>query len=84
MLNRLKIAAAIENARRIQGLRQSQGSFASWLDAHHPRSIEDWTRLFRNTFRFAGGQMVGEFLLSLGYLPGARPSDIPDLHGLPS
>ena len=84
MRNRLKIAAAIENARRIQGLRQSHGSFASWLDAHHPRSIEDWTRLFRNTFRFAGGQMVGEFLLSLGYLPGARPSDIPDLHGLPS
>ena len=77
MRNRLKIAAAIENARRIQGLRQSHGSFASWLDAHHPRSIEDWTRLFRNTFRFAGGQMVGEFLLSLGYLPGAHASDCP-------
>ena len=73
MRNRLKIAAAIENARRIQGLRQSHGS----LDAHHPRSIEDWTRLFRNTFHFAGGQMVGEFLLSLGYLPGAHASDCP-------
>ena len=75
--NRLKIAAAIENARRIQGLRQSHGSFASWLDAHHPRSIEDWTRLFRNTFRFTGGQIVGEFLLSLGYLPGTHESDCP-------
>jgi len=38
----------------------------------------------RLKIRFTGGQIVGEFLLSLGYLPGARPSDIPDLHGLPS
>ena len=36
--NRLKIEAAAENARRIQTLRKSHGSFAGWLDAHHPRS----------------------------------------------
>ena len=75
--NRLKIEAAIENARRIQGLRESHGSFALWLDAHHPRPIEDWTRLFRNTFRFTGGQIVNEFLMSLGYLPGAHEPDCP-------
>src|SRR5579859_5868830 len=31
--NRLKIEAAIENARRVQALRASHGSFAAWLDA---------------------------------------------------
>ena len=75
--NRLKIEATIENARRIQALRQSHGSFAGWLDAHHPRSAEDWTRLFRRTFRFTGGQIVNEFLMSVGYLPGAHDPDCP-------
>jgi DNA-3-methyladenine glycosylase I len=75
--NRLKIEATIENARRIKGLRQSHGSFAGWLDAHHPRSPEEWTRLFRRTFRFTGGQIVNEFLMSIGYLPGAHAPDCP-------
>ena len=75
--NRLKIAAAIENAQRIRALREPYGSFAQWLDAHHPRSIEAWTQLFRNTFRFTGGQIVGEFLTSLGYLQGAHEPDCP-------
>ena len=75
--NRLKIEAARENARRIQALRQSHGSFAGWLDAHHPRSPAEWTRLFRQTFRFTGEQIVTEFLLSLGYLPGAHTPDCP-------
>ncbi len=75
--NRLKIDAAVENARRIQQLRQSHGSFADRLEAHHPRPIEAWTQLFRRTFRFTGGQIVNEFLLSLGYLPGAHEPDCP-------
>lgn len=75
--NRLKIEAAAENARRIQTLRESYGSLAGWLDAHHPRSPEDWTRLFRQTFRFTGGQIVNEFLMSVGYLPGAHEPDCP-------
>jgi len=75
--NRLKIEAATENARRIHALRQSHGSFAQWLAAHHPRSPEGWTQLFRRTFRFTGGQIVGEFLMSIGYLPGAHEPDCP-------
>ena len=75
--NRLKIEAAIENARRIQALRRSHGSFAAWLDAHHPRLPPEWTRLFRQTFRFTGEQIVNEFLLSLGYLPGAHDPGCP-------
>ncbi len=70
--NRLKVEAAIDNARRVQALRQSHGSFAAWLDAHHPLSKEEWVRLFRGTFRFTGGEITGEFLMSLGYLPGAH------------
>ncbi|MBO0736911.1 MAG: DNA-3-methyladenine glycosylase I [Alphaproteobacteria bacterium] len=75
--NRLKIEAAVENAKRIRALRQSDGSFAGWLERHHPRSQAEWTRLFKQTFRFTGGQIVNEFLLSLGYLPGAHEPHCP-------
>ena len=75
--NRLKVQAAIENARRIQGLRAEYGSFRGWLDAHHPRPTEDWTRLFRRTFRFTGGEITREFLLSTGYLEGAHQKHCP-------
>jgi DNA-3-methyladenine glycosylase I len=75
--NRLKIEAAIENAQRIQALRKSHGSFAQWIDAHHPLPKEEWVKLFKKTFRFTGGEIVGEFLISLGYLPGAHRPDCP-------
>nr|WP_211108414.1 DNA-3-methyladenine glycosylase I [Azospirillum sp. OGB3] len=75
--NRLKIDAAIENARRIVALRASHGSFDGWLRAHHPLGKADWVRLFKRTFRFTGGEITGEFLMSLGYLPGAHQADCP-------
>jgi DNA-3-methyladenine glycosylase I len=75
--NRLKVNAVIENARRIQGLRSDFGSFKGWLDAHHPLSLEEWTKLFKKTFVFTGGEIVKEFLLSTGYLPGAHDPDCP-------
>jgi DNA-3-methyladenine glycosylase I len=75
--NRLKVQAVIENARRIQGLRGEYGSFAGWLDAHHPRSREEWTKLFKRTFVFTGGEIVNEFLISTGYLPGAHHAGCP-------
>ena len=75
--NRLKIDAAIANAATILELRRSHGSFAAWLDAHHPRSKDEWVRLFKRTFRFTGGEIVGEFLMSIGYLPGAHAGDCP-------
>ena len=73
--NRLKINAAITNARKIQELRQEYGSFKSWLDAHHPLPKEQWVKLFKKNFRFVGGEIVGEFLMSTGYLPGAHTPD---------
>ena len=76
--NRLKIEAAIENARRVRVLRDDDfGSFAAWLAAHHPRSKPDWVKLFRKTFRFTGGEITGEFLMSIGYLPGTHVPDCP-------
>jgi DNA-3-methyladenine glycosylase I len=75
--NRLKIDAAVANARRVLELRESHGSFHRWLEAHHPRPKEEWVRLFRGTFRFTGGEIVGEFLLSTGYLPDAHRPDCP-------
>ncbi|MCK6452772.1 MAG: DNA-3-methyladenine glycosylase I [Alphaproteobacteria bacterium] len=75
--NRLKVDAIIDNAKRIQDLRASHGGFAAWLDAHHPRGKDEWVKLFRRTFRFTGGEVVNEFLMSLGYLPGAHAPDCP-------
>jgi DNA-3-methyladenine glycosylase I len=34
-------------------------------------------KLFKRTFRFTGGEIVGEFLLSTGYLPGAHTEQCP-------
>jgi DNA-3-methyladenine glycosylase I len=75
--NRLKINAVIGNARRIQGLRLEYGSFKGWLDAHHALTLEEWTKLFKKTFLFTGGEIVREFLVSTGYLPGAHDHDCP-------
>jgi DNA-3-methyladenine glycosylase I len=75
--NRLKIEAAIENARRLREIRHSCGSFAKWLDHHHPLELAQWAKLFKQTFRFTGGEIVREFLLSTGYLPGAHDADCP-------
>ena len=75
--NQLKIHAAIHNAQVIVALRQTHGSFLAWLQAHHPRSKAEWVKLFKATFRFTGGEITGEFLMSLGYLPGAHAASCP-------
>ncbi len=77
--NRLKIRAAIDNARIIIGIQQASGSFRNWLDvnAKNHTSLEEWTRLFKKTFRFTGSEITNEFLMSTGYLPGAHDKDCP-------
>jgi DNA-3-methyladenine glycosylase I len=75
--NRLKVAAIIANAKRVQTLRTTHGGFAAWLDAHHPRDKPAWVKLFKQTFLFTGGEIVGSFLMSLDYLPGAHDEDCP-------
>ena len=75
--NRLKVDAVIHNAGVVLALRDAHGSFYRWLDAHHPLPKDEWVKLFRETFRFTGGEIVGEFLISTGWLPGAHAPDCP-------
>jgi len=75
--NRLKINAAIVNAQKILDLRKEQGSFKGWLDVQHPLTKDEWTKLFKKTFVFTGGEIVNEFLMSTGYLSGAHQKDCP-------
>ena len=73
--NRLKINAAIENAKTILQLQKEHGSFEKWLELHHPKTKDEWVKLFKKKFRFTGGEIVNEFLMSIGMLPGAHTSD---------
>jgi DNA-3-methyladenine glycosylase I len=75
--NRLKVNAAIENAKRLLLIREQYGSFVNWLEQHHPREKTEWVKLFKKTFVFTGGEIVGEFLMSTGYLPGTHDADCP-------
>jgi DNA-3-methyladenine glycosylase I len=75
--NRLKIDATIANAGTVLKLRESHGGFAEWIDANHPLPKEQWVKLFKKTFRFTGGEIVGEFLISTGYLEGAHDETCP-------
>lgn len=70
--NKLKIQAAITNANKIIQIQKEHGSFKQWLDKHHPLTKEEWVKLFKQNFKFTGGEIVNEFLMSTLYLPGAH------------
>lgn len=75
--NKLKVNAAIVNAQKILELKKEFGSFKGWLDYYHPLSRDEWTKLFKKTFVFTGGEIVNEFLMSTGYLQGAHQKNCP-------
>jgi DNA-3-methyladenine glycosylase I len=75
--NKLKIQATIDNAKKIKAIQKEFGSFKNWLDTHHPLTKEEWVKLFKENFRFTGGEIVNEFLVSTGYLPGAHIESCP-------
>jgi len=75
--NRLKVAAVIENARRVVALQAEYGSFAAWIDRHHPLPKDGWVALFRKNFKFMGNEIVGVNLMGTGYLPGAHDISCP-------
>jgi len=75
--NKLKINAVIQNAKSILEIQKEYDSFKNWLDHHHPKSKDEWTKIFKKTFKFTGGEIVNEFLMSTGYLEGAHSSDCP-------
>jgi len=73
--NKLKVHAAIYNANIIIGLQKEFGSFKQWIDHHHPKTKEEWVKIFKIHFKFTGGEIVNEFLMSSGYLIGAHDED---------
>jgi DNA-3-methyladenine glycosylase I len=67
--NRLKINAAIVN------LEKEFGSFRKWLDVKSEELKDDktaWLKEFKKHFKFVGGEIVGEFLMSINLLPGSH------------
>ncbi len=75
--NKLKVNAVIYNAQQVLDLQKEYGSFQAWLDTNHPKSREEWTQLFKKTFKFVGGEIVNEFLMSTSYLSGAHEENCP-------
>lgn len=70
--NRLKINAVIHNANVISQLIEQHGTFENWIQIHHPLQLIEWVKLFKRTFKFVGGEIVNEFLMSTAYLSGAH------------
>ncbi|MDG1334211.1 MAG: DNA-3-methyladenine glycosylase I [Crocinitomicaceae bacterium] len=75
--NKLKINAVIYNAKAILQIQAEFGSFKNWLDSEHPKSKDEWVKLFKTRFKFVGGEIVNEFLMSTGYLKGAHDESCP-------
>lgn len=80
--NRLKINAAIHNAQMLLAIQKEFGSFRKWLDMEDGKlKVEggkngdikaQWLKLFKKNFKFVGGEIVGEFLMSIDMLPGSH------------
>jgi DNA-3-methyladenine glycosylase I len=63
--NRAKVLATIENAKVVLALADEHGSFGEWVAAQ-PDDLEGQQRVYRQTFQFAGPQVVEAFLQSVG------------------
>jgi len=75
--NKLKINAVIFNASKILDIQEEHGSFKNWLDTQPQMELKGWVKLFRENFKFTGGEITKEFLMSTGYLPGAHVESCP-------
>ncbi len=73
--NRLKVGAAIYNAQQLLLIQKEHESFRGWLDRQSKELKQDksaWVTLFKQHFKFVGGEIVGEFLMSINLLPGSH------------
>jgi DNA-3-methyladenine glycosylase I len=73
--NRLKVSAAIYNAQQLLVIQKEFGSFRTWLDIQAKDLGQDksaWLKLFKKHFKFVGGEIVGEFLMSIGLHSGSH------------
>ncbi len=73
--NKLKVHAAVSNAQAIVKIQKEHGSFRKWLDINEQKlqhNKTEWLQLFKQHFTFVGGEIVGEFLMSINILPGSH------------
>lgn len=75
--NRLKVNAVIYNAQQILKIQSEYVSFKAFLDDHRALSKAEWVKLFKKHFKFTGGEITGEFLMSTAYLEGAHMEACP-------
>ena len=75
--NKLKINSVIFNAQKILILQAEFGSFRNWLENNKGKKLEEWVNLFKNIFKFTGGEITKEFLISTGQIEGAHTLDCP-------
>lgn len=73
--NRLKVDAVIYNAKQVLELQAVHGSFKNWIELNQGLTLIEWVKLFKKHFKFVGGEIVNEFLMSMGYLGGAHHAD---------
>ena len=73
----LKIRSIIYNAQQILSIQKEFGTFENWISQNQQNSIENWTSIFKKKFKFVGKEIVSEFLMSNGMIPGAHNEDCP-------
>lgn len=78
--NRLKIEAVIHNAKTIKVIQKAHGSFTAWIEQQStpPKTEKEWAGFFKkNGFKFVGGEIMKEFLQSIGYLSVPHDKNCP-------
>lgn len=76
--NRLKIEAVIHNAKIIKEIQKEHGSFSKWLTFPSMERLgpDEIVKIFRKQgFKFVGGEIMKEFVQSIGYLPSPHDKD---------
>ncbi len=73
----LKIKSIVYNAQQILCIQKEFGTFGNWISKNQQNSIENWTGIFKKNFKFVGKEIVSEFLMSNGMIPGAHDNDCP-------
>ena len=76
--NRLKIHAVIHNAKLIKQIQKEYGSFAAWIELHSSGNLsaKEYVKIFKKQgFKFVGGEIMKEFIQSIGHLPSPHDKD---------
>jgi DNA-3-methyladenine glycosylase I len=70
--NRLKVHAAIHNAQQIIAIQREFDSFFNWIKIQRADTMNDWVKIFKKQFKFVGGEICNEFLMTIARVDGAH------------